>query len=106
MSIYCFDLDGTLCDTPKASDGSADYPNATPLPQRIAAVNELYEDAHIILIDSARGSESGKDWTDFTKAQLAAWGVQYHQVRTGIKFYATHYIDDRAERAEDFFCPV
>ena len=88
--IYCFDLDGTLCRT-----SGRTYHESVPLLDRIAQVNALYDEGHTILIDSARGSVTGESWHEVTKEQLEAWGVKYHQVRTGIKFYADHYIDDK-----------
>jgi hydroxymethylpyrimidine pyrophosphatase-like HAD family hydrolase len=36
--VYCFDLDGTLCNT----DGN-NYSDSTPNKERIELVNKLYE---------------------------------------------------------------
>lgn len=98
MSIYCFDLDGTL-----GYSTGTDYEATTPYPERIAQVNRLYDAGHTILIDSARGSVTGRDWSDFTKQQLTAWGLKYHQVRTGIKFFADVYVDDKSASELQFF---
>ena len=95
--IYCFDLDGCLCTLTK------DYRKAKPLKKRIKEVNQLYKEGHTILIDTARGSVSGINWTKVTKQQLKKWGLKYHLLRVGVKLHADHYIDDRGQNAEDFF---
>jgi len=96
---YCFDLDGTLCHTI-----GSDYENSVPYPERIAHVNRLCDEGHTIIIDSARGRVSGKNWTDFTAAQLKDWNVQFHTCRVGVKFAADEFIDDKAgTSAFDFF---
>ena len=98
--IYCFDLDGTLC-----SQQDLDYENAKPFMKRIKHVNDLYDSGHTIIIDTARGSGAtrGKDWTDITLKQLEAWGVQYHDLRVGVKFSADVYVDDKADNADNYF---
>lgn len=58
MSNYCFDLDGTLCVT-EISEGRNLYMEAKPIRERIELVNKLYDDGHIILIDTSRGCGSG-----------------------------------------------
>lgn len=99
---YVFDLDGTLCTQPKRGD----YGNAQPYAQRIAYVNNLYDLGNEIVIETARGSESGIDWTELTENQLDSWGVKYHTIRAGIKFAADLYIDDKGKNANDFFGDV
>jgi len=96
--IYCFDLDGTICDT----EGS-DYEFALPNHERIDVVNGLYDEGHTIYIETARGSGSGIDWHNVTVDQLESWGVKYHTLRTGIKFHADVFVDDKGINAFDFF---
>lgn len=96
--IYCFDLDGTLCET----DGLR-YLEAQPYPERIAHVNALYAAGHRIIIDTARGSHSNENWYHRTALQLGGWGLKYHELRAGVKRYADVYVDDRAHNAEDYF---
>ena len=96
--VYCFDLDGTLCYT----DGN-NYADSTPKIERIEIVNNLYDDGHTILIDTARGCVSGKNYFFFTMDQLKSWGVKFHTLRTGVKFGADLFIDDKARNSEDFF---
>jgi len=89
---YVFDVDGTLCVTE-----GMDYLGATPRRDVIERVNALHDAGHRIVIDSARGSGTGIDWTDETRKQLDEWGVKYDVLRCGVKFPADRYIDDRAE---------
>lgn len=96
--IYCFDLDNTLCTT-----SGADYMNAIPLRERIGKVNQLYDDGHTIIIETARGCISGKNWYYATVEQLKEWGVKFHTLRTGVKFNADIFIDDRGCKDTDFF---
>ena len=96
--IYCFDLDNTLCDT----EGNY-YENATPKEDRIALVNKLYDEGHTILIDTARGCVSGKNCIYFTIEQLKDWGVKFHTLRTGVKFGADVFVDDKGFNDKVFF---
>tara|TARA_Y100000768_G_C23959955_1_gene674775 strand:- start:127 stop:426 length:300 start_codon:yes stop_codon:yes gene_type:complete len=96
--VYCFDLDGTLCNT----DGN-NYKDSTPKKERIKIVNTLYEDGHTIIIDTARGCVSGKNYFFFTMEQLKSWGVKFHTLRTGVKFGADVFIDDKGIQDQRFF---
>ena len=96
--VYCFDLDGTLCST----DGN-NYKDSKPKKDRIEIVNTLYEDGHTILIDTARGGVSGKNYFFFTMEQLKSWGVKFHTLRTGVKFGADIFIDDKGIQDQQFF---
>ncbi len=96
--IYCFDLDNTLCKT-----NSNKYEDSIPMPERIKKVNDLYDKGHTIIIETARGSVSGKSWFYFTLNQLKTWGLKFHHIRTNVKFYADFYIDDKAVNDKEFF---
>jgi|SRR5210317_1550786 len=96
--IYCFDLDNTLCNT----KGNY-YEEATPKEERIAFVNKLYSEGHTIIIDTARGCVSGKNWFYFTLEQLKGWDVKFHTLRTGVKFGADIFVDDKGFNDKDFF---
>tara|TARA_Y100001938_G_C8021672_1_gene395657 strand:+ start:178 stop:510 length:333 start_codon:yes stop_codon:yes gene_type:complete len=100
--IYCFDLDGTLCKLPDSYD-AGEYDKSYPMVDRIDKVNTLYDKGNKIIIETARGSVSGKDWHQVTEDQLKNWGVKYHVLRTGTKHAADHYVDDKAINASDFF---
>ena len=111
LRTYCFDLDGTLCTQVDLENYGADadpekiYELAEPIKSRIKKVNFLYGLGHIILIDTARGTELGnkKHWHDMTKKQLKEWGVKYHRLRVGEKLVADVYVDDRGKGDTDFF---
>lgn len=94
---YVFDLDGVLCSNEE------DVYKAEPYFNRITKVNRLYEQGHKIMIDSARGTITGKDHQEKTEEQLKEWGVKYHYLRTGVKFYGDYYVDDKAIKDYDFF---
>jgi hypothetical protein len=93
---YVFDLDGTLCS-------GSDYDTSTPIAARVAVVRRLHAAGHRIVIDSARGSVTGVDWLAVTTRQLQEWGVPFHEVRTGVKFYGDVYVDDKGVAADAYF---
>ena len=97
MTVYCFDIDGTICTN---TDG--DYERAIPFKEVIKKINKLYDKGHKIIFFTARGSTTGIDWHDFTKKQLKDWHIKYHEFFLG-KPYADLYIDDKGIPTEDFF---
>jgi len=101
--IYVFDLDHTLCDTKKKDDGNWDYLNSKPFSDRIEYVNSLFDTGHTIIIETARGACSKRNWYPETHLQLKQWGLKFHNLRTGNKFAADLYIDDKGINAEEFF---
>ena len=96
---YVFDLDGTLCT--QRQDGR--YELAEPMRDRIAAVNRLYDEGHLIIIDTARGNGTGYEWQQRTARQLQRWGLKYHHLYTQRKPWAHFYIDDRGMSDRRFF---
>jgi hypothetical protein len=96
--IYCFDLDGTLC-----TNTNGEYNNATPYLGRIERVNQLYNTGNYIIINSARGSKSGKDWFIMTEKQIKNWGLSFHELHVGKKIDADLFIDDKAISDKEFF---
>jgi CMP-N,N'-diacetyllegionaminic acid synthase len=100
---YVFDLDNTLCDTKKKEDGNWDYLNAEPFNDRIKKVNELYDNDNYIIIETARGCVSRKNWYEQTFNQLIRFGLKFHELRAGVKFNADFFIDDKAINSEIFF---
>ena len=100
--IYCFDLDDTLCEI-SSDEHRCQYDKAEPMIERIEKVNSLYDSGNRIIIETARGSVSGKDWHTLTENQLKSWKVKYHVLRAGVKHAADYYVDDKAINASDFF---
>tara|TARA_B100000700_G_scaffold322207_1_gene423161 strand:+ start:285 stop:1034 length:750 start_codon:yes stop_codon:yes gene_type:complete len=101
---YCFDLDGTICDTPlRPSDLKPGYLEATPFPFIVGEVNRLYDEGHKIIIMTARGRGSGIDWTQLTIKQLDMWGVKYHELEPMFhKPTADLFIDDKGISVEEW----
>ncbi len=87
--IYCFDIDGTICNDTKGK-----YPQATPHLEVILKLNELYDAGNTIIVYTARGTTSGIDWHDLTEKQLKDWNIKYHKLIMG-KPGADVYIDDK-----------
>jgi len=97
---YCFDIDGTLC-----TNTFGEYEKASPLPEAVEGLNELYRLGHRIILFTARGSTTGIDWRELTENQMRAWGVMYHELILG-KPEADVYIDDKALAAEQWLASL
>ena len=96
--IYCFDIDGTICTPVKDSK----YENAKPFMDVIREINRLHSTGNKIIIMTARGSVSGKDWTIKTITQLSLWGVQYDRLIMNQKPHADIFVDDKAINIKDY----
>tara|TARA_R100001443_G_scaffold103792_1_gene112244 strand:- start:124 stop:471 length:348 start_codon:yes stop_codon:yes gene_type:complete len=102
---YVFDIDGTLCTL---SGGI--YEEAKPISHRIQKVNELYNNGHTIILNTARGMGRTKNnallaeklFRELTEEQLNNWGVKYHKLFMG-KPSGDIYVDDKGEKDEHFF---
>lgn len=101
---YCFDLDGTICNTPlRESDRKPGYLESTPFPYMVETVNRLYDEGNYIIIMTARGRGSGIDWTELTQRQLSDWGVKYHEIEPMFhKPNADIFIDDKGIDVEEW----
>ena len=97
MTVYCFDIDGTICITPESN-----YEESKPIHERIKIVNKLFKEGHEINFFTARGAATGQDWRDLTESQLKQWGVMYHKLIMG-KPHADVFIDDKAVSDSSFF---
>jgi hypothetical protein len=105
VTVYVFDLDGTLC-----TNTYGEYEKAEPFYDRIKVVNSLYDAGNTVKIHTARGMGRNNDDSDLAQAQfmdlvteqLKKWGVKYHSLAMG-KPSADYYIDDRGIDAGDFF---
>ena len=99
---YCFDLDGTICHTP-SKDSKPLYHEASPIPFMVEQVNRLFDEGNKIIIMTARGRGSGKNWTDWTIKQLDMWGVKYHELEPMFhKPTADIFIDDKGINVEEW----
>lgn len=100
---YCFDIDGTICDTPNNELGKPDYTNAKPFPFMVEQINRLYDEGNYIIMQTARGKGSGIDHTELTKKQLSDWGIKYHELFPMFcKPTADIFIDDKGINVEDW----
>lgn len=93
---YAFDIDNTLVRT-----NGSDYANSVPIQGRIEAVNRLYEEGHIVFLFTARGSNSGNDYYEFTKNQMNEFGIKHHKLIMG-KPDVDMFIDDKAISVEEW----
>lgn len=89
MVIY-IDIDETICNSPNKPD----YNDSTPIKKNIKKANKLYDEGHEIIYWTARGTQTGIDWSDITKKQFKEWGVKYHDVKFGKPYYDL-FIDDK-----------
>lgn len=95
---YMVDIDGTIF----SDTLSGNYHMAMPLMDRIAHFNQLYDQGHEIHYWTARGSRTGKDWSELTMQQLAQCGAKYTTAKTGKPSYDV-WIDDKAINVEMYF---
>lgn len=96
MTIYV-DIDETIFMTQ-----NMDYENSQPFSERIQKINRLYDEGHTIVYWTARGSGSGKDWSEITREQFERYGVKYHTLKFGKPVYDL-FIDDKNINSEVFF---
>lgn len=87
---FAFDLDGVIATLTTDND----YGRSRPYAPAIDVVNRLHAAGNRIVIYTARGSLTGRDWTGVTRDQLAAWGVRHDELHFG-KPAADYYVDDR-----------
>jgi hypothetical protein len=103
--VYVFDIDGTIC-----SITSGEYDNAEPFVERIQRVNELFNNGHTIIYNTARGMGRSSNssayahaaFQELTKNQLIKWGAKHHLLLLG-KPAGDIYVDDKGNNANDFF---
>ncbi len=96
--IYYVDVDETIC----YYEGDRHYPDALPHSERIARINRLHDAGHTIVYWTARGAQTGIDWTETTRHQLLKWGAKFHDLKLG-KPHFDMYICDKAVNSEAFF---
>ena len=94
MILYV-DIDGTICDS-----STNDYNKSKPIKEHIDKINKLFDEGNEIYYWTARGSQSGKNWTELTKKQLNEWGCKYHKLMMGKPHYDL-LICDKTKRIEE-----
>ena len=94
---YMIDVDGTICN-----NTNGDYQSAVPFVDRIEHFNKLFDEGHEIHYWTARGSNSGIDWTTLTRQQFANWQVKYTTLKLSKPVYDI-WIDDKAINVETYF---
>tara|TARA_R110000824_G_scaffold196633_1_gene379921 strand:+ start:12 stop:467 length:456 start_codon:yes stop_codon:yes gene_type:complete len=98
MIRWCLDIDNTLVRT----EGS-DYENSIPIPEAVAKVQEYKRRGDHIIIMTARGSGSKKDWREFTEKQLLEFGIPFDQLIVGLKPGGVDvFVDDKAINTLDW----
>ena len=96
MKKYCFDIDGTICTNTEGS-----YELALPYLGRIEFIKTLISKGHFVYFQTARGSETGIDWSELTHSQLTSWGIQNPKIYFN-KPTADFYVDDKGINSEEF----
>jgi CMP-N-acetylneuraminic acid synthetase len=87
---FVFDIDGVVATIAP----SLDYSLAGPNHEMIRVINFLHGQGHRIVLCTARGALTGKDWREVTRRQMTDWGVKYHDLTFG-KPAGDYYIDDK-----------
>lgn len=87
---FVFDIDGVVAQIQK----DLDYGLSEPNQRMIDIINKLYDYGNKIVLFTARGYVTGKDWSQVTKEQMSRWKVKYHELKFG-KPNADYYVDDK-----------
>jgi len=95
MIIYV-DIDNTICTTL-----ASNYSDSVPRYDQINKINKLYDEGNTIIYWTARGGNSGKDWTFLTEWQLNEWGCKHHELIMNTKPSYDLLICDKTKRIEE-----
>jgi CMP-N-acetylneuraminic acid synthetase len=87
---FVVDIDGIIAKIVPNNE----YSKSQPIRKNIVLINRIYRNGNQVVLFTARGSTTGKNWQFLTKKQLSNWGVSYHKLLFG-KPAADYYIDDR-----------
>lgn len=91
------DIDGTIC-----TNTNGKYELAEPYTNRIQRFNDLYDQGHEIHYWTARGANTGIDWTELTQFQMNLWGVKFTSLKMKKPAYDI-WIDDKAFNVKEYF---
>lgn len=101
QKVALVDIDETICFYSETRR----YDLSEPSYENISKINALYDQGWKIVYWTARGSVSGKDYSEHTRSQLNEWGCKYHDLVTGTsELPKPHFdliIDDKAKRIEE-----
>ena len=97
--VYYVDIDETICEY---EEGLREYPLAKPIKKNIEKINSLFEAGHTVIYWTARGSQTGIDWTELTGQQLKKWGAKFTEFKLGKPHYDI-FICDKAINTNDYF---
>ena len=108
--IIAVDIDNTIAHCPGDYDPNKDYgayttPDytlCTPIPERIAKINKLFDEGNYILYWTARGTVTGINHWELTNKQLLDWGCKFHKLIVQKPCFDL-FIDDRNINSEEFF---
>ena len=99
--VVLVDIDETICFYPETRRYDLSVPNF----DNISKINKMFDEGWKVVYWTARGSVSGKDYTEHTRSQLDEWGCKYHDLVTGTspqpKPHFDLIIDDKAKRIEE-----
>ena len=98
MKKIYVDIDETICEY----KGERKYELAIPIPHRISAINDLYDEGHEIFYWTARGTVTGIDWRSVTEEQFKRWGVKCRGIIFGKPAFDI-FIDDKVINSEEYF---
>lgn len=89
-NTFVFDIDGVIAKIQK----DLDYALSEPNQRMVDIINKLYDYGNKIVLFTARGYVTGKDWSTVTEDQMKRCGVKYHELKFG-KPNADYYVDDK-----------
>ena len=96
--IFCFDLDGVICNTKKNF-----YRSSKPNIKAINKINSIYSDGHRVIIFTARFMGRSNENVNlakkmgyqFTYRQLKKWNLKFHKLIFGKPSF-DYIIDDKS----------
>ena len=98
LKIYCFDLDGVICQTKKNY-----YESSRPISKAIEKINKLYLRGDKIIVFTARFMGRSNENKTLAKKkgyiltynQLKKWNVKFHKLIFGKPSY-DYIVDDKS----------
>ena len=96
--IYCFDIDGVICNT-----SGRNYSKSKPIKKSILKINKLYEKGNYIKIFTARYMGRNNENIKLAKnqgyiktlSQLKKWKLKFHILIMGKPSFDV-FVDDKA----------